>query len=196
MNYIRIEDGDSGNIYDKIYDPRKVFAVEFFAWRLAQGTESEPYQKEFNETHMDPTSEKYLVYLYENLKVCEKLFPQSVNCLADLRCGKAIILIIISQLRLMKVPGSILYTSVMTFVNLNCCSQAYEAKLKILVLDCPAHPFCRVREVFDLDIPYKNVAKKDFKLFEHLCQHHALCQFKQHTMIAFQFTIIYIRNQF
>ncbi|CAG8852492.1 18528_t:CDS:2, partial [Gigaspora margarita] len=43
--------------------------------------------------------------------------------------------------------------------------QAYDAKLKVLVFNCPAHPFCRVREVFDLDIPYKNVAIEDFKLF-------------------------------
>ncbi|CAG8504934.1 11625_t:CDS:2, partial [Cetraspora pellucida] len=43
--------------------------------------------------------------------------------------------------------------------------QAYEAKLKVLVLDCPAHPFCRVREVFDLDIPYKKVVIEEFKSF-------------------------------
>ncbi|CAG8735091.1 34526_t:CDS:2 [Racocetra persica] len=46
--------------------------------------------------------------------------------------------------------------------------QAYgkkEAKLKVLVLDCPAHPFCRVREVFDLDILYKKVAIEEFKSF-------------------------------
>ncbi|CAG8732819.1 9072_t:CDS:2, partial [Racocetra fulgida] len=38
-----------------------------------------------------------------------------------------------------------------------------EAKLKVLVLDCLAHPFCRMREVFDLDIPYKKVAIEEFK---------------------------------
>ncbi|CAG8779450.1 17458_t:CDS:2, partial [Racocetra persica] len=43
--------------------------------------------------------------------------------------------------------------------------QAYKAKLKVLVLDCPAHPFCHVREVFDLDIPYKKVVIEEFKLF-------------------------------
>ncbi|CAG8830428.1 35020_t:CDS:2, partial [Gigaspora margarita] len=37
--------------------------------------------------------------------------------------------------------------------------------LKVFVLDCPAHPFCRVRELFDLDIPYKKVAIEEFKLF-------------------------------
>ncbi|CAG8817823.1 20152_t:CDS:1, partial [Dentiscutata erythropus] len=44
MNDVKVEDGDSGDIYDKffgIYDPRKVFAVEFFAWLLAQGIESD-----------------------------------------------------------------------------------------------------------------------------------------------------------
>ncbi|CAG8581635.1 14064_t:CDS:2 [Dentiscutata erythropus] len=43
--------------------------------------------------------------------------------------------------------------------------QAYEVKLKVLVLDCPAHPFCHVRELFDLDIPYKKVAIEEFKIF-------------------------------
>ncbi|RIB03440.1 hypothetical protein C2G38_2225009 [Gigaspora rosea] len=43
--------------------------------------------------------------------------------------------------------------------------QAYEAKLKVLILDCPAHPFCHVKEVFNLDIPYKKVAIEEFKLF-------------------------------
>src|SRR6185437_1289420 len=40
-----------------------------------------------------------------------------------------------------------------------------EAKLKVLVLDCLAHPFCCVREVFDLDIPYKKVVIEEFKSF-------------------------------
>ncbi|CAG8762229.1 7480_t:CDS:2 [Dentiscutata erythropus] len=43
--------------------------------------------------------------------------------------------------------------------------QAYKAKLKVFILDCPAHPFCRVGELFDLDIPYKKVAIEEFKLF-------------------------------
>ncbi|CAG8750514.1 40173_t:CDS:2 [Gigaspora margarita] len=43
--------------------------------------------------------------------------------------------------------------------------QAYETKLKILILDCSAHPFCCVREIFDLNIPYKKVAIEEFKLF-------------------------------
>ncbi|CAG8486453.1 17630_t:CDS:1, partial [Racocetra persica] len=77
MNDVKVEDGDSGDIYDKffrIYNPRKVFAIEFFAWLFAQGIESvfndqstnnfflrvdklrnnacwRPYQKEFDETH-------------------------------------------------------------------------------------------------------------------------------------------------
>ncbi|CAG8740482.1 14994_t:CDS:1, partial [Racocetra fulgida] len=75
MNDIKVENRDSGDIYDKffrIYDPKKVFAVEFFAWLLAQGIESvddqstnnfflkvdklrndvcwNPYKKEFDET--------------------------------------------------------------------------------------------------------------------------------------------------
>ncbi|CAG8819736.1 29553_t:CDS:1, partial [Racocetra persica] len=44
MNDVGVVDGDSGDIYDKffgIYDPRKVFTVEFFAWLLAQGIESD-----------------------------------------------------------------------------------------------------------------------------------------------------------
>ncbi|CAG8842565.1 7617_t:CDS:1, partial [Racocetra persica] len=75
MNDVRVEDS-SEDIYDKffrIYDPRRVFAVEFFAWLLAQGIESDfndqstnnfflrvdklqkdacwiPYQKEFDKT--------------------------------------------------------------------------------------------------------------------------------------------------
>ncbi|CAG8479616.1 6559_t:CDS:2 [Gigaspora margarita] len=40
-----------------------------------------------------------------------------------------------------------------------------EELLKVLVLDCPAHPFCHVREVFDLDIPYKKVTSYLFKLY-------------------------------
>ncbi|CAG8842942.1 14838_t:CDS:1, partial [Gigaspora margarita] len=43
MNYIKVEDRDLEDIYDKsfeIYDPKEVFAVKFFAWLLAQGIES------------------------------------------------------------------------------------------------------------------------------------------------------------
>ncbi|CAG8652090.1 7334_t:CDS:2 [Racocetra persica] len=43
--------------------------------------------------------------------------------------------------------------------------QAYKAKLKVLILDCPAHPLCHVREVFDLDILYKKVVIEEFKPF-------------------------------
>ncbi|CAG8441717.1 3684_t:CDS:1, partial [Cetraspora pellucida] len=39
------------------------------------------------------------------------------------------------------------------------------AKLKVLILDCPAHPFCCMREVFDLDIPYKKMEIEKFKSF-------------------------------
>ncbi|CAG8786352.1 28851_t:CDS:2 [Dentiscutata erythropus] len=45
------------------------------------------------------------------------------------------------------------------------CFNILEAKLKVSVLDCPAHPFCHVQELFDLDIPYKKVVIEEFKLF-------------------------------
>ncbi|KAF0479576.1 hypothetical protein F8M41_023825 [Gigaspora margarita] len=77
MNNIRVENGNSGDIYDKffrIYDPRRVFAVEFFAWFCAQEIELDfnnqstnnfflrvdklqtdacwiPYHKKFDKTH-------------------------------------------------------------------------------------------------------------------------------------------------
>ncbi|CAG8734277.1 14885_t:CDS:2 [Gigaspora margarita] len=414
MNDVRVADGDSEDIYDKffgIYDPRRVFAVEFFAWLLAQGIESDfnnqstnnfflridklrkdacwiPYQKEFDETRkdqkdasewtftdknnievdvvkticssitkemimnleynnpllsyvidfsnlpkeiknafdeqaliamtappikfhrdMDPTSEKYLVYLYENQQMCEKLFPQisdasslfmeqyflwkaccklfemwsSNNFNKDfmtmfnegtwkhfvlhplfdiltlsldkcaLRWGEStssaskyrksenikfeketrkqfdrimapfltssqakkadtwIEMMIAKNLHeivFAKTSGSPFQATCTTkkvyndkcklirfghdsknkmldeLIEKKCiylsdwknlCNdirkaelllfQAYEAKLKVLVLDCPAHPFCRVREVFDLDIPYKKVAIEEFKSF-------------------------------
>ncbi|CAG8454814.1 7985_t:CDS:2 [Dentiscutata heterogama] len=45
------------------------------------------------------------------------------------------------------------------------CFNILEAKLKVSVLDCPAHPFCPMRELFNLDILYKKVAIEEFKLF-------------------------------
>lgn len=88
MNDDKIE--DSGDIYDKffrIYDPRKVFAVEFFAWLVAEEIDSDfndqstndffirvdklrtnvcwkPYQKEFDETRKVMFTFIFLIFLY------------------------------------------------------------------------------------------------------------------------------------
>ncbi|CAG8543349.1 36618_t:CDS:2 [Gigaspora margarita] len=142
---------------------------------------------------MDPTSEKYLEYLYKNQKVCEKLFPQASDARSLFQAICTTKKVYNNKCKLIRFGHDSKNKMLDELIEKKCiylsdwknlCNdirkselllfQAYgklsfiqssKAKLKVLVLDCPAHPFCRVREVFDLDIPYKNVAMEEFKLF-------------------------------
>ncbi|CAG8649889.1 1591_t:CDS:2 [Dentiscutata erythropus] len=45
--------------------------------------------------------------------------------------------------------------------------QAYSTKLRVFIMDQPGPPLCRVREVFDLKIPYKSVDEDSVLQFIH-----------------------------